>query len=344
MKLAVVIPARNAAALLDTCIRAVLDQTRPADELLIVVAPSADATEEVATTFAQGNVRVLQNPSGDRGSAINRALDSTDADLLAMVDAQAWLAPDYLKAAERGLADAEVALVGGPMRPRGRGAIGEAMAAALGSPFGVGDSQFHFFRGNARDVESVYLGVYRRSAFDRVGNYNPALLRTEDDDLNARIRAAGMRIRLDPAIRSVYQCRESLGAIWQQYYGYGFWKVALATIRPEAIRPRHVIPALFVVAAAASGVVSLVWWWPALPTVLIGYLAVAWVAAALDRGQSLRGRAFFPLVTLTMHLAYGIGTLRGILAWSRLKAQVRRGALESADRARMSTPRGRDTP
>ena len=40
----------------------------------------------------------------------------------------------------------------------GKELVGEAMAAALRSPFGVGDSQFHF-DGPARDVESVYLGV-----------------------------------------------------------------------------------------------------------------------------------------------------------------------------------------
>src|SRR5688500_17335782 len=125
------------------------------------------------------------------------------------------------------------------------------MAAALRSPFGVGDSQFHF-AGAARDVDSVYLGVYRADVLRRVGRYNVALLRTEDDDLNTRIRMAGFRIRLDPAIRSAYRCRETLGAIWRQYFGYGYWKVALATIRSGALRARHAVPAAFVVGLAVT--------------------------------------------------------------------------------------------
>jgi hypothetical protein len=132
------------------------------------------------------------------------------------------------------------------------GPIGQAMAAALRSPFGVGDSQFHY-EGEAREVESVYLGVYRTDAFRRVGCYNTALLRTEDDDLNARIRAAGMKIWLDPAIRSTYLCRNRLSDIWRQYFGYGYWKVGLASVRRDALRARHMVPALFVTAAGVGG-------------------------------------------------------------------------------------------
>ena len=69
MTLAVVIPARDAETVLGDCIGAVLRQ-RAADEVLIVVAPSADATKDVAAALAGGVMRVLENSSGDRGSAI----------------------------------------------------------------------------------------------------------------------------------------------------------------------------------------------------------------------------------------------------------------------------------
>src|SRR5205823_5556409 len=137
--------------------------------------------------------------------------------------------------------------------------------------FGSGGSQFHL-DGEPREVESVYLGVYRARTFNRVGWYNPALLRTEDDDLNWRIRDAGLRIWLDPAIRSTYLCRDTLGGVWRQYHAYGLWKVALATLRPGAIHPRHLVPAAFVLALIGAAVISLSWWWPALPLLLAVYL------------------------------------------------------------------------
>lgn len=325
MSISVVIPARNAESLLGECVRAVRAQTVPAREVLVVVAEADDATLVAAERLRDPQLRVLRNPAGDRGSALNIALEKACGDLIAMVDAQALLADNYLEAAERALADPAIGVVGGPMVPRGRGAIGQAMAAALRSPFGVGDSQFHF-SGKARDVESVYLGVYRRELFTDVGLYNVALRRTEDDDLNARVRAKGYRIRLDPTIRSVYRCRETLRAIWDQYFGYGYWKVALAAVRPEAMRPRHFAPAAFVIGlSAATALGALGWWAPTL--VLSGcWILLALLAALAAPAESTLARLYFPAVALTMHVGYGAGSIAGVLSLGRLRTAARRGA------------------
>jgi glycosyltransferase involved in cell wall biosynthesis len=325
MRLAVIIPAREAANELADCLAAIDAQDLPPEEMWIVVAPSRDDTDAVAKRLADGreDVRVIDNPAGDRGSALNLAIGRATADVLAFVDAQARLAPDYLAAASRSLAASDAAVVGGPMRPEGRTTVGRALALALASPFGIGDSQFHF-EGSARLVESVYLGVYRSAIFSAVGGYNPALRRTEDDDLNWRVRAAGMRIWMDPAIRSTYLCRNDLVAIWRQFYGYGFWKVALATLRPGAIRPRHLVPMVFVIGLTVAAAVSVVAWWPALPAVLAAYLVAA-IPFAVAGGGSWSSRLLFPVVTCVMHVAYGVGSLGGILSWSRLRRMVRRG-------------------
>ncbi len=325
MSIAVVIPLRNGAHLIRGCVEGVLGQTHPLDEVFIVVGSSQDESHRAASELEGGVIRVLDNPAGDRGSAINLALESTDADFVAMVDAQSRLAADYLEAALRVLQDPGIAVAGGPMRPVGQGAIGQAMAAALQSPFGVGDSQFHFV-GGARDAESVYLGVYRREVFERVGRYNPALLRTEDDDLNARIREAGMRIRLDPAIRSEYRCRESLGAIWRQYHDYGYWKVALATVRPSAIRMRHLLPAAYVMGLAVGLILGLAGWWLPLALVAGAWAVAAIVFAALAPAASGLARLLFPAVALVMHAAYGAGSLSALILWPRLARRVREGA------------------
>jgi succinoglycan biosynthesis protein ExoA len=325
VKVAVVVPARNAGSLLTDCLAAILRQTRPADEILLVIGPSDDDTAQVAARLSGAMVGVLDNPAGDRGSALNAALEATGADILAFVDAQAIVAPDYVERAMESLEKTGAAVVGGPMRPTGRTLVGRAMALALRTAFGSGGSQFHF-EGGAREAESVYLGVYRATAFSRVGGYNPALLRTEDDDLNWRVRNAGMKIWLDPSIQSTYQARDTLAAIWRQYHGYGYWKVALATLRPGAIRPRHLVPAAFVLALVAAALVSFLAWSPALPLLLGLYLLAALGAAVLAPDAPLGVRLLYPLVTLTMHLAYGIGTLQGLVAWRRLRARVRAGA------------------
>lgn len=329
MTITVVVPVRNGAHLIGRCLGAVTRQRRQADEILVLVGPSDDGTREAATALDREALRVVDNPPGDRASAINLALDLASSDLIAMVDAQSTLDPDYLETAAEILGDPSIAVVGGPMRPVGATRVGRAMAAALQSPFGVGDSQFHF-EGAARDADSVYLGVYRRAAFDRVGRYNTALLRTEDDDINARIRADGMRIRLDPRVRSTYRCRDSLGGIWTQYHGYGYWKVALWTVRSGALRPRHLAPATFVLAVVGGLVAgATVSWLPlALLGILWGLLAIA--AAATAPAADVGIRLLFPVVAMTMHLAYGVGMLAALASLPRLRRVAAAGAAEAA--------------
>jgi len=193
----------------------------------------------------------------------------------------------------------------------------------------LGDSQFHFL-GTARDVDSVYLGVYRAEGYRAVGGYNPKLLRTEDDDINARLRDAGLRIRLDPAIRSRYLCRDTIPAIWRQYAGYGYWKVALATIRPSALRVRHLIPAVIVIVLAVAMVTAVAGLWIPLAVMLTIYRVAALGFPFWAEPRSLVDVMLFPVVTATMHFAYGVGTLFALPRWRALRERVG-GAVTRAD-------------
>jgi glycosyltransferase involved in cell wall biosynthesis len=318
----VIVPLRDAAAMLPDCLDAIQRQTLPPGRIHLVVAPSRDATLAIARGAWARDDRVLvsENPAGDRGSAINVALDLLDADTdaVAMVDAQSRLALDYLERSAEILEQTGAAVVGGPMRPVGMTAVGQAIAAALRSRIGVGDSTFHF-DDHAGDVDSVYLGVYRRSVLDAVGRYDPRLLRTEDDDMNARIRAAGARIRLDPSIRSTYLGRQRLGDLFRQFHGYGYWKVALAGARPDAIRWRHLMPAGFLAALVVAAGVSVFAWPPAVFALIAAYLAVLLVVGLMTTGAPLSTRLLFPFAVASMHLGYGLGSWQAILQgrWRR---------------------------
>lgn len=310
----VIIPARDAAALLPDCVAAIAHQSLPPNRVYLVVSRSSDGTEAVASGLDTEwpSVSVLANPAGDRGSALNEGLRRSTAPWVAMVDAQSRLAPDYLEvAAKVGLAT-EAAVIGGPMRPWAPGVIGGAIAAALRSRFGVGDSRFHDTTASG-PVDSVYLGVYRRSMLDAVGPYDANLLRTEDDDMNARIRAAGGVIWLEPAIGSTYLCRRDLTSLARQYSGYGLWKARFLRRRPSEVRVRHTVPALFVVAIVVATVGSLAAWPPALPLLLGVYAATALGIGLTRSGVPVASRLAFPLATATMHVAYGIGFIRGLV-------------------------------
>jgi glycosyltransferase involved in cell wall biosynthesis len=328
LKVSVIVPARQCAAMLPESLDRIVRQSRPADEIIIAVGPSTDGTRRVADVIAarSDRITVIDNPRGDRASALNTALTDATGDVVAFVDAQSLLDSDYIEQSLGVMNETKSPIVGGPMRPVGRNAVGRAVARALVSPFGIGDSAFHF-SGQAQEADSVYLGVYRRTVFDTVGRYDETLLRTEDDDFNERARRAGFRIRLDPRIRSTYLCRDSLVGLWRQYHGYGYWKVPLFVSRPSAFRVRHAVPGGAVIAGALVGLLGMRHRRPYLAFAAAGYAAVAAMFDERLGGQrSLGVKALFPVVTATMHLGYGIGSLQGAIRYRRaLRTLIGRG-------------------
>jgi len=305
-------------------------QTRPPDAVIIVVGPSSDGTRAVAAKLAAnfGGGKVLDNPAGDRASGLNLALAVIDAGTVALVDAQVLLDNRYLENGLAALAESGAGVVGGPMKAVGRSVVGRAIAAALGSRVGIGNRRF-VPGGDAGPVDAVNLGIYRRSTFAAVGGFNTGLLRTEDDDMFARMRAGGIAIWFDPSIRSIYFCRDSIPRLAHQFFGYGYWKVALATIRHKALAPRHLAPAGLVMLVLTSVLTTLVRWRPAVLITLIPYM-LALMASGM-RSVHLRWpeRLLVPIAIGTMHISYGAGSIIGVVRWKKLRVLAVSGAAQA---------------
>lgn len=106
LPVAVVIPARNEAHAIADCVRGVLAQDVPAQEIVVVDDRSTDDTGAIALRAAAGatNLRVVPGeppPPGWLGkpAAVVRGYRHTSADWLAFVDADVRLAPTCLRAA-----------------------------------------------------------------------------------------------------------------------------------------------------------------------------------------------------------------------------------------------------
>ena len=105
----VIVPLRDAAQLLPGCLEAIHAQTLSPGAIHLVVGPSRDATLRGSPGWRSltiASVFVSENAAGDRGSAINVALDLLDpeTEAVAMVDAQSRLATDYLERSTDALA------------------------------------------------------------------------------------------------------------------------------------------------------------------------------------------------------------------------------------------------
>lgn len=86
--ISVVTPVYDAAPYLERCIRSLLDQTRPPDELIFVNDGSTDGSMDILTRHAAENphIRVLTRPNRGVSAARNAGLDVARGNCLYFMD------------------------------------------------------------------------------------------------------------------------------------------------------------------------------------------------------------------------------------------------------------------
>ena len=258
----VVMPVRNEARHLADAVRHILAQDYPGEiELVLAAGPSRDRTLAIAGQLATDNphVTVVPNPSGKIPSGVNAAIKAARFGIITRVDGHAMLPPGYLRTAVRTLQETGAADVGGVMAAEGVTAFEQAVAWAMTSRAGVGGASFHT-GGQAGPVDSVYLGVYQRSAIEKAGGYDEHFLRAEDWELNHRIRLSGGVIWFEPQLRVTYRPRSSPRALGAQYFHYGRWRRVVARQHAGTINLRYLAPPAAVsviTAGTAAGVAGL---------------------------------------------------------------------------------------
>ena len=304
----VVIPVLNEEQHLRSSVEAILRQVYPGPfDVCLALGPSRDRTDDVARELAQrfANVRTVANPTGATPAGLNAAIRATSGEVVVRVDGHAVLPDGYITRAVETLQRTGAVNVGGVQLSEGTTPFERAVALALSSPFGMGGARFHT-GGEEGPVDTVYLGVFRRSAIEAVGLFDERLVRNQDYELNIRLREAGGVVWFDPQLAVSYRPRPNLARLARQYYEYGEWKRAVLRLHPGSLRARQVVPPLALVAIVASLIAA-----PWLPIALVvpGVYALAVIVASIVTGLRHGLGAVVRLLTIfpTMHMAWGSG-------------------------------------
>jgi succinoglycan biosynthesis protein ExoA len=288
---------------------------------------------------------VLDNPNTWVAQGLNACIERARGDLLVRLDCHSRYPRDYVRrcvlAAEE---EPDALVVGGVIVAEGRTAMERAVACAMDSPFGgigfyrvyandggllrrlAGAFGLPWVRnrqGSRRvDSDTATFGAFRPDAFSQAGLFDESLPRNQDDEFNLRVRLAGGRVVLDPAIRVHYTPRGSLPGVFRQYYEYGLWKVPVMLKHRQLSSPRSFAPLIFVStlvglapAAMLSHVARRV-----LATELGAYAALAVASAGISIVGRRESWSLLPRVVIVFpafHTGYGIGMLRG---WARAAA------------------------
>lgn len=320
------IPCRNEAAFIGKCLDSVLSTTFSLErlEVLVVDGMSEDGTRNVVRDFAGSHpaIKLIDNPAKITPCALNAGIRHARGEIIIRMDAHTTYPPNYIGDLVDWLSRSGADNVGGVWitLPAKQTSKCRAIAAALTSPFGVGNAHYRVGVKEPRWVDTVPFGCYQRQVFDRIGLFDEELVRNQDDEFNGRLVKSGGRILLVPSVVSYYTARDSLIKLWRTYYQYGLFKPLAASKAGRVTTWRQLAPVTFVVALLSSGIMSafLPYVRPAFIAVAGGYLladAAASVKAA--RTQRLPCVSWTCMVFPVLHLSYGFGYLVGILRLAR---------------------------
>jgi hypothetical protein len=212
-RVAVLLPARDAAATLRAAAVSILRGSFRDLTLLVVDDGSRDATAEVAARLAERDprVRLIRGPGEGIARALNRALAGVDAPLLARMDADDVAWPRRLALQVEALqADATLAAVGAQVRLLPRALVRDGMRRYVAWLNGLTTPALV-----ARDlfVEAPLVHpatLLRRAPLEALGGWRDGPF-PEDYDLWLRLAGAGGRLTNLPT--TLLDWRESAGRL-----------------------------------------------------------------------------------------------------------------------------------
>jgi len=312
----VVIPCRNEEKYIGLVLQALHGQSYPIKDMEVLIADglSEDKTRDVIAEFAGSHpdlkVSILDNEAKIIPVAINICLKEAQGEYIVRMDAHSIPNREYVEVSIRDLRAGKGSNVGGiwDIRSRSNNWFSRGIAAAMKNPIGVGDAKYRYTK-DACYVETVPFGSFKRELIDQIGYFDESLLTNEDYEFNHRIRQMGGKIWLNPEIRSEYYARPDLGAVWKQYWRYGYWKVKMLERFPKSIRYRQIIPPLFVLSLILLIAGALIWdpvRWILLLEVVSYWilLVIAGIKSAIDDNEILH-LISVPITIISVHLSWG---------------------------------------
>lgn len=315
-----VVPFRNEAAFLRRMCNSLARQTLGGRaEILLVDGLSGDGSREIAEEFVAATCgpafRVIDNPERSTPYALNHGIAAARGAIVGIGGAHSVYPADYFERALIALAESQADVIGGGVTrfvPSHGRFFGAAMGMLYQSPMGAGVAGYHRLK-SAADVDTVYGGFYRRHVLDAVGEFNTRLTRNQDNEFNARVTAAGFRIRFDPSLSTEYVIKTDVRTFFVRAWRQGLYLPEAWLLTPESFRWRHAIPVAFVVYVFAASLFFFLgfrWAFAAL-----GLYAALLILAAVRlwvRGCGWRAMLTPPVFAL-FHLLYGLGTLSGLV-------------------------------
>lgn len=225
-----VIPVHNGAEWLDRVLDAVRDQHYPGPvEVVVVNDGSTDNSADILQRRAASDrLTVIDGPRHGATAAMNLGIRAATQPLIAQIDQDVVIHPDWIAILVSALDDGNVAA-----------AQGHYVAAADAGPWarvmGLDLRQRYDALGPWTNHVCTGNSVYRKSALVEIGLFDESLGYGYDNDVSYRLADAGYRLAFRGNARSTHYWREGLMNYARQQYGFGYGRLDLVAKHRQRI-------------------------------------------------------------------------------------------------------------
>jgi glycosyltransferase involved in cell wall biosynthesis len=216
----VIVPVKNGASKIESCLKAILDQTYRPKEIILVDGHSTDGTVEIARKFP---VKIIFENYHTIGGARQVGVYEAKGRYIAFTDADCLPSRTWLESLIKEFTSGIVG-VGGGTKNIGNGLWGSSIAFSLDTFLGSANSvQDRMFK-ERRFVKGISgcNSIYKKSDILKVNGFNVKLSINEDTELNKRLIDLGKFIYTPDAIVFHNQDRGIYDFAKRMYsFGYG---------------------------------------------------------------------------------------------------------------------------
>jgi cellulose synthase/poly-beta-1,6-N-acetylglucosamine synthase-like glycosyltransferase len=212
----VIVPVRDGESTIADCLDSILATDYPADRREIVVVDNGSSDGTAALIRARP-VRYLQEGKRGVSNARNRGIAESEGEILAFVDSDCLVEPQWLTELVRPFEDPEVGSVAGDLQHVPPTSAAERQAARM-----LGNWQRFAFTSNPA-YPITANAAYRRDVLDRIGRFDPHMTRAQDVELGLRFQErSGRRLAYAERATAHHRNRTTQRGFFRQQLGWAY--------------------------------------------------------------------------------------------------------------------------
>jgi glycosyltransferase involved in cell wall biosynthesis len=330
----VVCPVYNEEKYIRACVGSILSQYYPKNdmEVLFIDGNSTDNTVKFIEEYIKDYpfIRIIHNPDRIIPVAMNLGIRASHGNIIIRLDAHATYPVNYVSVLVSKLIELKADNVGAPWKidVLNNDPKTSAIREVLCNKVGVGDSVYRIGVDEAKEVDTVPFGCWRKDIFSKVGYFDIRLVRNEDLELNKRIKKNGGKIYIVPDTYSVYYARETFKKIAKNAYDNGKWNILTVfyTGNISSLSIRHYVPVVFLFSLLFPLLFIKISFLAVYITIfsLCLYLSLIIVTSVSLAIKKKINFAYLFLVFIIHHMSNGFGMVVGIIKSLFLRIQGKR--------------------